>query len=160
MSDLRSKMIRLAASMPKGSTERKALLDVLKEGSYTWDELDVFKKDKQQALRLAGRVKPQELVEAIRGGLFPLRAKKGQRGYARMVRISYPEWGEATGETSYLTFRVEDALAPPYTLNINHSGQRHQNETVKTYVEAVAVMEAEGKRFLASRGEGTTISTM
>ena len=77
-----------------------------------------------------------------------------------MVRISYPEWGEATGETSYLTFRVEDALAPPYTLNINHSGQRHQNETVKTYVEAVAVMEAEGKRFLASRGEGTTISTM
>lgn len=29
MSDLRSKMIRLAASMPKGSSERKALLDVL-----------------------------------------------------------------------------------------------------------------------------------
>lgn len=28
-SDLRSKMIRLAASMPKGSSERKALLDVL-----------------------------------------------------------------------------------------------------------------------------------
>jgi len=31
MSDLRSKMIRLAATMPKGSSERTALLDVLKK---------------------------------------------------------------------------------------------------------------------------------
>ena len=39
MSDLRSSLIRLAASMPKGSEERKALLGVLatdKEASDTW----------------------------------------------------------------------------------------------------------------------------
>ena len=39
MSDLRSNLIRLAATMPKGSANRKALLDVLgteKEASDTW----------------------------------------------------------------------------------------------------------------------------
>jgi hypothetical protein len=36
---IRAKMIRLAASMPKGSSERKALLDVLAAGKYdsAWD---------------------------------------------------------------------------------------------------------------------------
>ena len=41
MPDLRSKMIRLAASMPKGSSERKALLDVL-AAQVPPSPLDVF----------------------------------------------------------------------------------------------------------------------
>jgi hypothetical protein len=47
MSDnLRSKMIRLAASMPKGSNERKALLDVLAavHDGDDWDVSDYYEK--------------------------------------------------------------------------------------------------------------------
>lgn len=39
MSDLRSKMIRLAASMPKGSSERKALLNVLAASKEEEDQV-------------------------------------------------------------------------------------------------------------------------
>lgn len=41
MPDLRSKMIRLAASMPKGSAERKALLDVLADAGPIMDTVNV-----------------------------------------------------------------------------------------------------------------------
>ena len=41
---LRSKMIRLAASMPKGSSERKALLDVLADRTAALSETEVKKR--------------------------------------------------------------------------------------------------------------------
>lgn len=40
---LRSKMIRLAATMPKGSSERKALLDVLASTRLDADVMDIMR---------------------------------------------------------------------------------------------------------------------
>jgi hypothetical protein len=50
MSDnLRSKMIRLAATMPKGSSERKALLDVLAARTLTPESTALLKAVRQWA---------------------------------------------------------------------------------------------------------------
>jgi hypothetical protein len=69
MSDtLRSKAIRVAASLPKGSAGRKALLDVLASDRAARNPADVLRAELEKHIRGLGKVLDIRADDIIRGG--------------------------------------------------------------------------------------------
>ena len=107
MSDLRTKMIRLAASMPKGSSQRKALLNVL-AGDFTSMSMPELEKAVGKSFRGSKHNRKNMSLE-LSDGTLVMFSRQGRGDSAKTFINVYRE-GEGVGRDIPIT-SVEDAVS-------------------------------------------------
>lgn len=137
MSDLRRNLLRLASELPKGSEERKAVLNLVAAG-FTPEHREKMKGDQKKALGMVRKVRDSRLKSAITdaikgsGGEF---AEIGKWSVSFRTRTTY------LADAKY-EIKVEVESTPKSLV-------KEKGDTFSSFQDAAAYMKKVGEKALA-----------